>query len=135
MSQKGQWFLISAVIASGAFLALSFFFKDYFVLEASFPARNSHDAYLYSLAQQLDNIVGTAVTNDPPRCINLTTRLDELKVLAERALAPKGLFVFLNYTVLDCAASNIVAFDLLVASHDEVIYNFTTLKNYSQVIG
>lgn len=132
---KGQWFLISAVIASSAFLALSLFFKDYFVLDTSSPAKINNDLYLYSISGQLDNIVSTSITNDPPRCINLTTGIDEFKTLTERTLAPKGLFVFLNYTVLDCTTNNIVAFDILVASHDEVIYNFTTLRNSSQVIG
>lgn len=42
-SWKGQWFLISAVIASGIFLAISFLLRDYF---SAPPAANDESAYL-----------------------------------------------------------------------------------------
>ena len=40
---KGQWFIISAVIATGAFLSISLVLKDFFVVDASNDARTRED--------------------------------------------------------------------------------------------
>lgn len=134
MLMKGQWFLISAVVVSGVFLALSLFFKDYFIVDTSSPAKINNDFYFYNINRQLDSIVDKTITNDPPTCINLTTSLDEFKALTERTLAPRGLFLFLNYEILDCDVNNVVAFDVLVASQDKIIYNVSTLSP-NEIIG
>lgn len=131
---KGQWFIISAVIASSTFLGISFLLKDYFVVDASSPAQVNNDFYFYSASEQLNNIIKNTVTDDPPACINLTTNLNELKTIAEHELARRGLFMFMTYTIRDCSTTNIVDINLLVASQNEIIYNLSTTKA-SNIIG
>ena len=46
-SSKGQWFFISAVIASGIFLSISVIFKDYFAVDSS-AALSDEDFYFSS---------------------------------------------------------------------------------------
>lgn len=131
---KGQWFIISAVIASSVFLTLSLFLKDYFVTDTSSQAGISNDFYLHNIQEQLDRLVATAITDDPPTCINLTTNLNEFRAVAERVLAARGLFLNLNYTIADCSAANDVKFNIIIASQEAVVYNFTTHK-VSDIIG
>lgn len=130
---KGQWFIISAVIASSIFLGMSFLLKDYFVVDSAATARVSNDFYFGNIEDQLDNIVRNSITNST-NCVNLTTNLDEFKALAEKDLASRGFYSKIEYKVIQCAP-NAVKFDFIVASHDEIIYNFTTRQNASELIG
>lgn len=129
---KGQWFIISAVVASSIFLGLSFLLKDYFVLDSSDAGKINNDFFFYNINNQLDSIVQNTVTI-AGNCVNLTTALDEFKTIAERDLAAKGLFLRIDYTIVQCNP-NIVKFDFIVATDEEIIYNFTT-KKVSDVIG
>ncbi|MCX6819126.1 MAG: hypothetical protein NT129_03970, partial [Candidatus Aenigmarchaeota archaeon] len=42
---KGQWFLISTVMVSAAFLAISFLFEEYFAVDNSAMARIADNYY------------------------------------------------------------------------------------------
>jgi len=130
---KGQWFIISAVIASSIFLGISFLLKDYFIVNSAVTARSNNDFYLNSIEEQLNNIVRNTVTNRT-NCINLTANLDEFRTMAERNLASKGVFAKIEYAIVQCAP-NIVRFNFIVASEDQVVYNFTTRRNVSEFIG
>lgn len=134
MKNKGQWFLISAVIASSAFLGISLLVKDYFAVDTSSAAKINNGFYFQSISQQLDNILKNTVVNDSPVCINLTTNLDEFRAVAEKAMAAKGLFFDMNYTIKNCSSKK-VNFNFLLASQSETLYNFSTAKSASEVIG
>ena len=125
-TSKGQWFIISAVIASGIFLGISMMLKDYSSVDTSAPTRMNGDFYFYNIRDQINAIVSTAVTDDSPTCINLTSRLDEFRTTAERALAAKGLLFYMDYTIATCDATNDVKFNYIIASQDQMIYNFST---------
>lgn len=133
---KGQWFLISAVVASGVFFALSLLMQDYFTTDSSFFAGQNNEHYFYNVAQQFDNIVSTTKTN--VACTNLTTKLDELKTTTERELADHGLFVFFEYRIRNnpCSiAGNNVTLDFLVANQNYILYNLTSYTSPAQIIG
>jgi hypothetical protein len=131
---KGQWFIISAVVASSIFFTVSVLLKDYFVVDSSHEAAISNDYYFYDIVEQFNYIVATTPTN--VSCSNLTARLDELKAVAERTLSPKGMFVFLNYTLPpSCSESNYVSMNLLIASEKEIIYNISSGATPGQIIG
>ena len=130
---KGQWFIISAVVASSIFLGISMLLKDYFVVDSSIPATINNDYYFYNINSGLDSIVANTPTS-PGDCLNLTTRLDEFRTLTEQEMSARGVLLSLEYAVIQCGP-NKVNFDILIASNREVIYNFTTRKNASEIIG
>jgi hypothetical protein len=131
---KGQWFIISAVIASGVFLGLSMLLKDYFIIDSSSYAMVNNDYYFYNTLDQFRNVVSDTPTY--VSCINLTTNLDEFRAFTQKELAAKGLFVFMNYTVTPpCNNPNTVKLDLLIASENGLLYNFSSYVSPKQVIG
>ena len=132
---KGQWFIISAVVVSSVFLGISLVLKDYFVVDSSSPAKTADIFYFKSINVQLDNIIKNTVTDDHPTCINLSTNLNELNATAVNVLASKSIFYYLKYNIKSCDTTNDVDVDLLVASQNGMIYNFTTLSSPSQILG
>ncbi len=132
---KGQWFIISAVVATSVFLSISVLLEDYFIIDASSQARVSNDFHFYNIMDQFNYIAENTMTNGS--CINLTTRLDELKKLTEDSLGAKGFLVNLEYTINppDCSGSETVDIDLLVASHEQIIFNFTKYNSSQELIG
>ena len=130
---KGQWFIISAVIASSIFLGMSFLLKDYFAVDPAAAAGINNDFYFGNIENQLDNIVRSSITS-PANCVNLTNSLDEFISVAEKDLASRGFYAKIEYKVIQCNP-NIVNFDFLVASHDSVVHNFTKRENVSELIG
>ncbi|MBI4170058.1 MAG: hypothetical protein HY514_00020 [Candidatus Aenigmarchaeota archaeon] len=67
---KGQWFLISAVLATSAFLSISLVLKDYFVTDASDIARGREDYYLWDLRTQFDALVQESSCDDMEKNLN-----------------------------------------------------------------
>lgn len=130
---KGQWFIISAVVASSVFLGISLLLKDYFVTDSSVPATANNDHYFSNINREFDQIISSTPTS-PGNCLNLTTRLDEFKALTGHEMAARGVLLSLQYTIQQCSPNQVKA-DILLASNNQVIYNFTTLKNVSQIIG
>ncbi len=126
MKNKGQWFIISAVVASSIFFSISVLLKDYFIVDSSDEAGINNDYYFSDIVEQFNYIVATTQTN--MSCSNLTSRLDELKAASERLLAPKGMFVYMKYTLPPvCGEINNVRLDLIVASEKEIIYNVSSV--------
>jgi|SRR3989344_2174650 len=131
---KGQWFIISAVVASSIFFGISVMMKDYFVVDSSDQASINSDYHFYSIVNQFDKIVATTVTDIS--CVNLTTNLNEFKTVVERSLAAKGYFSLLQYGVTPpCGSVNAVSLDLIIADGRQTIYNFSTYTSPSQIIG
>lgn len=130
---KGQWFIISAVVASSVFLGISMLLKDYFIIDSSKSATINDDHYFYNINREVDNIVAHTPTT-PGNCINLTTNLDAFKALAQQEMAARGILLSLEYNIVQCSPNH-VNFDILTASNGEVIYNFTTRKSASEIIG
>ncbi len=129
---KGQWFIISAVVASSVFLGISLLLRDYFVIDSSASATINNDHYFYNINRELDNVVANTPTS-PGNCINLTTNLDGFRTLTQQGMAARGILLSLEYVIVQCSP-NRVNFDILMASNDEVIYNFTTRKDASEII-
>ncbi|MBI2076168.1 MAG: hypothetical protein HYT72_02890 [Candidatus Aenigmarchaeota archaeon] len=93
---KGQWFFISAVIASGIFLSISVIFKDYFAVESS-PVLSDEDFYFSSVKDGL-----LAAIKSDPGCTG--ENLKEFVQFATERTAQIG--YMLNVTKknnLDCA--------------------------------
>lgn len=130
---KAQWFIISAVVASSVFLGISTLLKGYFVIDSSTAATINNDHYFRNIDRELDGIVAMTPTS-PGNCVNLTTNLEEFKTLTQQELASRGLLLSLEYTIIQCSP-NQVGFDLLVASNSQILYNFTTRKSASEIIG
>ena len=55
-SKKGQWFIISAVIATGAFLSISIIFEDFLILDSSKNVRDNIDFYFGEVKNILNDI-------------------------------------------------------------------------------
>src|SRR3989344_4913033 len=55
-ASKGQWFIISAVIISGALLAISFTFRGYFAADTSAVQLNDQSYYFYSINESIANV-------------------------------------------------------------------------------
>ena len=130
---KGQWFIISAVVASSVFLGISLLLKDYFVIDSSASAAVNNDHYFRNIDRELDSIVMKTPTS-PGNCVNLTTNLEEFKTLTQQELAARGMLLSMEYNIIQCSP-NVVNFDLLVASNSQVLYNFTTRSQASEIIG
>jgi|GEM_PF-7041743 len=121
-SSKGQWFLVSAVLATGAFLAISFLFRTYFASDSSIVARTSEDFYFSNLRDQLDYL---AARNCPAG--DFYGDFSELKEASNRILSALGYAVRMDVVSFDCAQNPAYKLKLLVASS-----RFVVCQNYDQ---
>jgi hypothetical protein len=96
---KGQWFIISAVIASGAFLAISILFRSFFSVDAAEIASTNHDNFLASVE---DGIKKTISESD---CANLERNLNEYRYFSQENLAAKSYLLDVRYKVSGCSAN------------------------------
>ncbi len=115
--KKGQWFLVSAVVISGAFLLISILFKGYLVLDQSAVARMNEDFYFHNIEEQLNGIVNTYGYAD---CSNLNEKLDEFAFFSKERMAEKGYYLYVSKNI-NCAQQT-SSFDILLASDRMVIY-------------
>lgn len=88
---KGQWFLISAVIATGAFLSISLVLKDYFVVDASGQARLREDYLLWDLRDQFESVVSQS------SCEEMEKRLNAYIAFARARLWESGYIGHVEY--------------------------------------
>ncbi len=112
---KGQWFLISAVMAASAFLLISALFKAYFVVDSSNVARTDEDFYFTNVWQQ----IGNSAVQNPGNCQQLDASLREFKAFADTEVSRMGYLFFLNYTYTCPPAS--VSPGLMVASDRMIV--------------
>jgi hypothetical protein len=118
-NSKGQWFLVSAVVISGAFLAISLFFKDYLVVDQSVIPRMDEDFYFHDIKEALNRTV-QMFGFDLPDCINLTNELDEFIYFSKERMAEKGYYLYVTKNV-DCSVQK-TTFHILLASSRMVVY-------------
>lgn len=114
---KGQWFLISAVIAVGAFLSISVFFRDYFAIDSSEVARTNEDYHFYNIDKQFDNVVAQS------ECAKLDLNLREFKTFAEKSMAELGYFLYMDHTIKTCSGSFKSVDKKIVLASDKAVIN------------
>ena len=111
---KGQWFLISAVVATSAFLAISFLFKGYFVSDATDTAKMNEDYYFHNIRQQFNNVIAQS------DCTRMDRNAREFRVFAEREIGNLGYLLFLNFSISDCSTKS-YTLGLLIASERMIV--------------
>ena len=93
--KKGQWFLISAVIISGAFLTISVMLKDYMVLDQSAVIKMDEDFYFNEIKEKLYSVI------DYEDCDKTEKNINEYIVFAKEKMAEKGYYLHLEVD-FDC---------------------------------
>jgi hypothetical protein len=96
---KGQWFLISAVVATGVFLAISTLFKSYLVIDTAGVARTNEDFYFHNIDDQFNALA--ARTNCDDRVMR------EFRAFVEREMGNLGYLVYMNYPP-DCSTLSLL---------------------------
>jgi len=122
---KGQWFLISAVIASGAFLTISFLFKSYFIADPAHVASANEDFYFHNIKQQAFHVINQSDCTD---LAQLDKNFREFRAFVERGMGSLGYLVYMNYTMVDCPAKK-YDLGLLLASERMIICQNVTTKH------
>lgn len=112
---KGQWFIISAIIVSGAFLAISGLFKGYYDIDTSVIGRYNEDYYFKNIKTQFNVVVQDS------DCTDMQENLDEFVYFSEQSMQERGYFLFVNYTINNCLTKD-VSLGMLLASERAVIY-------------
>jgi len=117
---KGQWFLVSAVIITGAFLTISILFKDYLIVDQSAVARMDEDFYFHNIREGLDTIVADVGFLD---CDSLKTKLDEFIFFSKERMAEKGYYLYAKDAKdsVDCGEET-ATFGILLASERMIVY-------------
>jgi len=90
--RKGQWFIISAVVISGVFLAISILLKNYGI-DSSAAAMADDDFYFRNVQHQLNQTILLSNSETKENNVN------EFIYFAQERLAAKG--YLLNITILD----------------------------------
>ena len=113
---KGQWFIISAVIASSAFLAIAVLFRGYFLVDSSIVTQLDEDSYFNNIKEELYRIKdldsGCGVETQYER------NVIQFAAFAQDIMAKKGYYLFVNYTSI-CPYT----FGILLASERAVFYD------------
>ena len=118
-SRKGQWFLVSAVIASGAFLAISLLFNNYFVVDTSEPALIEEDYYFSGVKSGINRTIWFSNCTVIEGITNMDRNLRNFVQFSKDELAEVGYFLHAEYTINDCAAKR-VNYGILLASEKYV---------------
>jgi hypothetical protein len=118
-SLKGQWFLVSAVIASGAFLAISILFNNYFVVDKSEPALIEGDYYFAVVKSGMNRTIWLSNCTVAGGITNMERYLREFVQFSKDELAAVSYFLHVEYTINDCAAKR-VNYGILLASEKYV---------------
>lgn len=123
---KGQWFIISAVVASGVFLVISSLFQGYFAVDPDRVAQINEDFYFNNIKYELEKL--DAIKD----CGTFDRQFNEFTHLVKSRLAGAGYYVFVNKTT-GCAPSSITTFGILAASEKAVIYENVNLADFYAV--
>lgn len=123
---KGQWFIISAVIAVGAFLAISIVLTDFFAVDTSATARLDEDDLFWNVRSQANELV----QQNP--CPALDSSMREFIAFGTREAARRGAVLHVAYRIDACADDDpatpenefvrVVPIDVLVASDKALFY-------------
>ncbi len=115
-SSKGQWFIISAVIASGAFLIISVIFRGYFATDTGKVALTDENYYFFSIKSGLNQTISISCSqgSNPAETRSITERnLREFVQFSKDNLAKIGYIAEIvfdeNNWARICDADNILA--------------------------
>ncbi len=114
---KGQWFLISAVIAVGAFLSISVYFRDYFAMDSSEVLRVNEEYHFSNINQQFDSVVSQS------NCANLDINLKEFEAFSEKSMAELGYFLYIKHKINSCSGSEKSVAKQMVLASDRAVIN------------
>lgn len=92
---KGQWFIISAIVISGALLAVSFIFRGFFVTDTSLVQLNDESYYFYAVNESISNI-----DSSNSDCAAKTKDMEEMKYATGNELIKKGILLRIEYSCI-----------------------------------
>ncbi len=113
--KKGQWFLVSAVIASGAFLAISILFNNYFVVDTSDPALIDENYYFNLVKSGMDKTVQFSNCSVTGGMTNMDRNIRAFVDFSKQEMAETGYFLHVEYSIVDCSSKK-VNYGILLAS-------------------
>lgn len=94
---KGQWFIISAIVISSAFLAISSVFRGYVNTDTAIPHLSDDGVFFDSIRESIKN------ADDSNDCTTMGKSMEELAYLLRKQSAERGIAVTLDYDV--CATN------------------------------
>ncbi len=95
---KGQWFLISAVVISGALLTISVLFRDYFIADASKVALIDEDFYFNDIKSGMKDILANHCPSNDEGARNLKEFLE----FSRQKMQEKGYILEVVWSDTDC---------------------------------
>jgi hypothetical protein len=113
--KKGQWFIISAIIASGAFLVISIIFMDFTSVDTSTPKILDADFYFSLFNHSFYSTVDAIGYDIPGGCVDLQNALDDVVSFNKRRLLEKGIILNETFTV-DCVGSTVTSHLMFLSS-------------------
>ena len=96
-NSKGQWFIMSAVVVSGIFLAMSILLDNFFSVDTSEVATLNSDLFLLSIEDGLDKTI------EQSYCNNLEKNINEFVYFNKKELYSKGYIFDMKYKLDNCA--------------------------------
>lgn len=100
---KGQWFLISAVVATAVFVSIAGLLRDYFAADFVPVAIINEDFYFENIKEGLNATVIMSSAN-PPACAELEKNLTEYIYFTSKNMAKLGFLEEVSFTRLSCAS-------------------------------
>jgi hypothetical protein len=111
MKNKGQWFLLSAVIASATFLTISIMFKGYFSMDSSRIANIDDDFFFGNVVKELNSSM--KYSSDPDE---VRKDVEDFAEYAKEKALERGCFLVIrNTSAISPAGTNFI---ISMASED-----------------
>ncbi|MBI3190443.1 hypothetical protein HYZ41_01935 [archaeon] len=120
---KGQWFLISAVVATTIFLVISGLFKSYFVADSSLIARSNEGFYFHNIEQQINNSIYQ------PDCTMMERSLREFRSFVQKEIEKFGYVAFVNYSYVCEPGIRTVTPGIFVSSERMILCKNVDINN------
>ena len=114
-SSKGQWFIISAVMISGVFLAISSMMRISFDVDASDVGRRNEYFYFNNMLEQQASIEAKCTPGEG----DFARDMKEFEHFSRLFAESRGYFFFMNYTIDGCDARSL---GLMIASEKGMFY-------------
>jgi len=85
---KGQWFIISAVIASAAFLSISTLFKSYYMIDSTEVMKYNEDFLFNNIKRELNKTVDYSKSLE-----ELENNIKEFIAFVEQEMSKRGYYL------------------------------------------
>ncbi|MBI4896101.1 MAG: hypothetical protein HY832_00965 [Candidatus Aenigmarchaeota archaeon] len=95
-SKKGQWFLISAVFVTSAFLAMSIVLRGSLITGSADEAGKNEQYYFYTIMNQFDQLLANA--NEKGLCGTVDIAMQELRAAAIAQMEERGYKLIIDLT-------------------------------------